>query len=312
VRAAPPPWAALVLAGVGGTCAAVQAAMNAELGQRLESPVVAATINMVGGGVLIVLAVSLLPSMRAGLRVLRAARLPWWTYLGAVGGAFVVTAAAYAVPVLGVAAFTIAQVAGGSFGGLAVDRAGLAPLGRIKLTGPRVAGAVLGLAAVVLAQAGRPLGDLAALLVAVAVLAGVAVALQSALIGRLSAASNSAVGTAVNFGINAPVMLLVLGVWVTAVGWPRHWPEQWYLYLGGALGVCIVTAAVVSVRVVGVLRTGLAIVAGQLAGALLLDVLLPGGPGAAPALMAGAALTMLAVVVAGRGARPAGTPTPLP
>ena len=86
-------------------------------------------------------------------------------------------------------------------------------------------------------------------------------------------------------------------------GWPSGWPAQWYLYLGGPLGVLIVTSLVVGVRAVGVLRTGLAIVGGQLAGALLLDVLTPGGPGASPALVAGSLLTMAAVAVAGRGVR---------
>lgn len=60
-----------------------------------------------------------------------------------------------------------------------------------------------------------------------------------------------------------------------------------------------------SVRSVGVLRTGLAIVAGQLAAAVLLDTLLPVGPNAGPALLAGALLIMAAVVVSGRPVRPA-------
>ncbi|HWH00046.1 MAG TPA: DMT family transporter, partial [Pilimelia sp.] len=253
---------------------------------------------------------------RAGLRALRRARPPWWTYLGGVGGAVFVTGAAYAVPVLGVAVFTVAQVAGSGLGGLGVDRAGLAPVGRLALTGPRVAGAALGVAAVVVSQLGRPVGGLPVAAVAVAVLGGVAVAVQGAVNGRLAAASSPAAGTLVNFAVNLPLMLLAvagLGLLGPAawVAWPTAsvaWPTDWYLFAGGLLGGGIVAALVFAVQAVGVLRTGLAVVAGQLLGALLLDTALPGGPGLSAGAVVGAGLTVVAVVVAGRGGRRAAHP----
>jgi transporter family-2 protein len=200
--------------------------------------------------------------------------------------------------------FTIAQVAGGGVGGLVIDRAGLSPLGRLAMTGPRVAGTALGLGAVVLAQLGRPAGQVVLGALAFAVAGGIAVAFQTALNGRVSAVSTTAAGTAVNFAVNTPVMLLLAAAAVTlGRGWPDDWPPEWYLYVGGLFSVVIVTILVVSVHAVGVLRTGLATVAGQLVGALLLDLVLPGGPGASVPLLAGALLTMVAVVVAGRGRR---------
>jgi transporter family-2 protein len=206
--------------------------------------------------------------------------------------------------------FTPAQVAGGSLGGLAVDRAGLAPVGRLALTGPRIAGGLIGVAAVALAQLGQPVGELAVGLVLLAVAGGVAVALQTALNGRISAASSAAAGVAVNFAVATPAVLLVAALAGALAGPDSGWPTAWYLYTGGLLGVAIVAGLVVGVRAAGVLRTGLALVAGQLGGALLLDTLLPGGPGARPAVLAGAALTLLAVVVAGRAPRrPKGRPT---
>ena len=52
------------------------------------------------------------------------------------------------------------------------------------------------------------------------------------------------------------------------------------------------------------LRLGLAVVAGQLVGAVLLDVLLPeAGAGLAVSTLLGAALTLVAVVVSGRPSR---------
>ncbi|MEV0394862.1 DMT family transporter [Polymorphospora rubra] len=300
-----PGWAALSLATVGGIASAAQSAANAELGIRMGNAALGAVVNNAVGTAVVLAGLLLMPSMRSGLRALWRSGLPWWAYLGGLGGAFFVTAATYAVPVLGVALFTIAQVTGNSFGGLTVDRVGLAPAGRLALTGPRVAGALLGIAAVALAQVSRPYGDLALAGVALAVAGGLAVALQSALNARLSAASSNAAGTAVNFAVSTPAVVaaaVALGV-VPHLSGP--WPTDWYLYLGGVLAVMIVAILLLSVRSVGVLRTGLAIVGGQLGGALLLDLIVPGGPGASLAVLAGALLTVVAVFVSGRVVRPA-------
>jgi transporter family-2 protein len=301
-----PAPAALLLGGLGGVASAAQSAANGTLGERVGSAPLAAMVNNLGGCLILLVGLALMPSMRTGLRMLPRTGLPWWAYLGGLGGGFFVAVAAYAVPVLGVAVFTIAQVAGNSFAGLGVDRAGLGPAGRLPVTPSRLAGAVLGVAAVGIAQAGRPVGELALGLLALAIAGGVAIALQSALNGRVSAASSSAAATAVNFAVSTPPLALLAAA-VGAFGrhWPGQWPGEWYLYIGGALGVVIVTILVVSVRSVGVLRTGLAVVAGQLAGALGLDALTPGGAGVSPALVAGAMLTVAAVVVTGRGVRSA-------
>ncbi|HEX6968338.1 MAG TPA: DMT family transporter [Micromonosporaceae bacterium] len=301
-----PAWAALTVAGLGGLTAAVQSVANAELGERVDNPALAGVINNVGGSLVLIAALLVVPSIRAGLAVLPRAGLPWWAYLGGLGGACIVLAAAYVVPVLGVAAFTIAQVTGNSVGGLAVDRVGLGPVGRLSLSGPRVAGAALGVLAVALAHAGQPIGDLALGAVLFAVLGGAAVALQAALNGRIAAVAGAAAGTAVNFAVGTPAVIAVaaaLGAFARLDA--IRWPTDWYLYAGGLLGVAIVLVLQLAVRSVGVLRTGLAIVAGQLGGALLLDAVLPGGPGVSVPVLAGALLTFAAVVVSGRGGRSA-------
>lgn len=302
----PPPVAvALTLVVLGGTASAAQGAVNAELGQRVGNASLGAVVNNLGGCLLVLLGLLVLPSMRTGLADLRRSRLPWWSYLGGLGGAAIVVLAAYAVPVLGVAVFTIAQVAGGSLGGLASDRVGLAPVGRLPLTAPRVAGALLGVAAVGLAQLGQPVGDLAVGVLLLAVAGGIGVALQAALNGRISAAGSAAAGVAVNFVVSTPAVLLVAALAGAFTGPPIRWPDGWHLYTGGLLGVVIVASLVVGVRAAGVLRTGLALVGGQLAGAVLLDLLLPQGPGVRLPVLAGALFTLLAVLVAGRGPRAA-------
>lgn len=294
-----PTWLALAVASVGGISSALQSAANAELGERVGNASFGAVASTVTGSALIVVGLAAMPSMRRGLRALPAAKLPWWAYLGGICGALFVTIATYVVPVVGVAAFTIAQVTGGSFGGLAVDRAGVAPAGRLPLTAPRVGGAVLGVAAVALAQVDRPIGDLAIDMLALGMLGGAAVAMQGALNGRVSAATTNAAGTAVNFASATPTVLVAGGLLgAFASGWSTRLPTEWYLYTGGTLSVVIVACLLISVRAVGVLRTGLSVVAGQLGGALLLDALLPNAHGASPALLAGAALTAAAVALA--------------
>lgn len=304
-----PSSAALALVVLGGAASAAQGAANAELGERAGDPVLGAVVNNAGGTLLILVGLLALPSMRTGLAELRRARLPWWSYLGGLGGAAIVVIGTYVVPVLGVAVFTIAQVAGSSVGGLGVDRAGLAPVGRLPLTLPRVAGALLGVAAVALAQLGQSVGEIAVGLVLLAVAGGLAVAAQTALNGRVADGGSAAAGLAINFATSTPAVLAVAAL-VGAFAFRPTWPDAWYLYTGGLLGVCIVSSLLVGVRSVGVLRTGLALIAGQLGGALLLDVLTPGGPGLRWPVLAGAVLTLLAVVVAGRGARSPASPAP--
>ena len=132
--------AALAVVVAGGVASAAQGAVNAGMGERTGAPVLGAVVNNLGGCLLVLAGIVALPSMRAGLAGLRRSGLPWWTYLGGVGGAVIVLVAPVVVPVLGVAVFTIAQVAGGSLGGLAVDRAGLAATGHARPVAPALRG----------------------------------------------------------------------------------------------------------------------------------------------------------------------------
>jgi transporter family-2 protein len=293
---------ALALVGLGGVASAGQSLANAELGARLGAPVLGAVVNNLTALAILAVAAAAWPAMRAGVRALRGAGLPWWAYLGGFGGALFVVGATYAVPVLGVAVFTIAQVAGGSAGGLAVDRVGLGPTGRLALTVPRVAGALLGIGAVAIAQLGRPIGDLALGAVLLAVAGGLGVAIQTALNGRVSRASSTVAGLTVNMVVSSPVVL-VIALAAGAFTGLNPWPGDVWLYLGGPLALFVIVTLLIGVQAAGVLRTGLAIVAGQLAGAIVLDLLTPGGPPVGPALLAGSALTFVAVAISGAGAR---------
>jgi transporter family-2 protein len=234
--------------------------------------------------------------------------VPWVQRLGGLGGASLVAVGAAAAPEIGVALLTVGLVAGQTSGGLVVDRLGLGPGGAHGLTVPRVAGALLCLVAVGVSVLGEGAREAAPLLLVLVVGAGFAISIQQALNGRVRRTTGDAgVATLVNFVVGT--LALGLGVLVhTAFSglevrdWPG--PEQWYLYAGGPMGASFVAVAAIVVRRLGVLRLGLAVIAGQLVGALLLDLLLPVHDETVELLtVVGVVLTLVAVVVSGRAAR---------
>jgi transporter family-2 protein len=302
------------LAVVSGLALAVQARINGQLGAALRAidPNGGALTGLLSGvlsfGVGLVLLAVFVPAVPFGRRglgrlfdALGSGRLRWWQCLGGVCGAFLVTTQGLVVATLGVAVFTVAVVAGQVVAGLAVDRAGIGPRGRRLLTVRRTVGALLAIPAVAIAVADQ-FGHTTLLLLAVLPLvAGAGVAWQQAVNGRVTvAARDSLVATLVNFTAGMVALLVVAAVPVAVSGLPARLPGQWWLYLGGPLGIVLIVGAAASARLVGVLVVGLSSVAGQLVGALLLAVVLPAGPtGSVVFPVVGTVLALAAVVVAG-------------
>jgi transporter family-2 protein len=155
------------------------------------------------------------------------------------------------------------------------------------------------------------LGASHALWLAVApALAGVGIAWQQAVNGRVAAAARRdgpalagmLPAALVNFAVGTVALALVAAVEVAMRGLPEPLPARPWLYVGGAMGVLFVAAAVAIVPITGVLLLGLGTVAGQLVGAVLLDLFRPAGqPGGEVQLTAttliGTALTLVAVTV---------------
>ena len=302
--------AGVALAVVSGVALAAQSRINGELAVRLHDAIAAATVSFGSGLLILALVVGALPGGRRGLRALRAAlaagRIRRWQLLGGVCGAFLVASQGLAVATLGVAVFIVALVAGQSVSGLVVDRLGAAPGGSRPVTVTRLAGALLTALAVLLAVFDRLAHPGTLILAVLPLLAGLGIAWQQAVNGHVRAASDSAlVAGLVNFSTGTTVLLLACAVSWTVRGVPGAPPAgDWWLYSGGALGIVFIALGAAVVRHTGVLLLGLGMIAGQVTGALAIDLVAPpptGGPGWNTA--AGAALTLLAVAVAARPAR---------
>jgi transporter family-2 protein len=288
-----------------GALMAIQSRINGDLAARLHDGVAAAVVSFGIGLVVLAVAAAALPPVRRGLASVRAAvrtgRLRWWHLVGGACGALLVLSQGVTVPVLGVAVFSVAIVAGQSVSSLAVDRIGLGPTGRHPLTPARVLGAVLTVVAVLVAvsnQATRP-GLLA--LAVLPALAGVGTSWQQAVNGRVRHFAGSALAAAfINFAAGTAALLVVFAADVALRGWPAgSLPREPSLYLGGLLGIAFIAITASVVRWTGVLLLGLGTIAGQLVTAALIDFLAPGrtgGPGANTLL--GIALTLVAVGIA--------------
>jgi transporter family-2 protein len=293
-----------------GAAVAVQARINGELGQRIDDGVVAALLSFLGGLLVLVVLAATRPQVRCGLSRVAAAvrdhRLRHYQLLGGICGAFVVACQGLTVTTIGVAVFTVAVVAGQTASGLLMDRAGVGPGGPQAVSARRVVGAVLALAAVVLAVSDRLGAPQVLWLALLPALAGVGASWQQAVNGRVGEAAREdgpalagmLPAALVNFGVGIVALALVAAVEVAMRGSPEPLPAQPWLYLGGPLGVLFIGAAAAIVPITGVLLLGLGAVAGQLVGALLLDLFLPVGDDQLTATtLIGTALTLVAVAV---------------
>ena len=194
------------------------------------------------------------------------------------------------------AVFTVAVVGGTVVGGLLIDRF----WGDSRpITVARTVGAAACVVAVVVAGRGVWGGHGTLALVVLPLLAGVAVAVQSALNGRVGTVARSPwPATLVNFVVAATSLGLALVIRFALRGSPAgRLPAEPLFYLAGVIGIGVIAVATVAVRRIGVLVFGLASVAGQLLGAVVLDALTP-GPRPSPATFVGVAITLLALVLA--------------
>jgi transporter family-2 protein len=296
------------LAAISGVMIALQARANGELSLSLDNAPQAALISFSSGLIFITLYALFSKKVKGGLAKIKGAasrkELPKWRLLaGALGGCFVALQTSI-VPLIGVALYSVASIAGQTGTSLLVDRIGLTGGGPKLISPRRVAAAVITILAVLVSVWDKLAGiDFSHLSVIFAVLAGAFVGVQRALNGQINEYSQESYATSLlNFITGTSFLIIFIGLLVIT-GQTELQPlpaGPWWIYTGGVIGVIYIAFTALIVQHLGVLTFTLFSVGGQLIGSLLLDLFVPSeGISVSWYLVSGIAMTYLGVVVGG-------------
>jgi transporter family-2 protein len=297
-----------ILATVSGVMIALQARANGELSHRLDNGVQAALISFGSGLAIIALVALFSPSIKEGVRNLRGAvsrrEIPRWTlFAGALGGTFVAIQT-HTVPLIGVAIYSVASIAGQTAASLLVDRLGITGGGKKKITLRRVAAALFTVIAVLISVADRiEAADLQLFAVFLAGVAGAVVGVQRALNGQINEHSHQSYTTSLLNFLMGTTFLTVFLTLIILLGDNSLSPlptGPWWIYTGGVIGVIYIAFTSKIVQHLGVLTFTLFSVGGNLLGSLVIDLVSPtDGVQVSWYLVTGIAMTYLGVIVGG-------------
>lgn len=287
---------------------AIQARANGELSARLGNSLEAALISF-SSGLLIITVISLFNRrIKDGMSRLRTAvrekRIPRWRlFAGMLGGSFVAIQTNI-VPVIGVALYSVASIAGQALTSLLVDRIGITAGGPKAVSLRRVGAAAITVIAVAVSVIDRiDDGEFSLFALLLAVLAGAFVGVQRALNGQINEFAHESFATSLLNFIMGTAFLLVFLLIMVVISDTTLEPlpaGPWWIYLGGVIGVIYIAFTALIVQHLGVLTFTVLSVGGQLAGSLLLDLLNPQTSDQVGwTLISGIALTYLGVLVSG-------------
>lgn len=297
-----------ILATISGVMIALQARANGELSQRLNNGVEAALISFSSGLLIIAIVAIFSPAIKEGARNLRGAvdrkELPRWTlFAGALGGTFVAIQT-HVVPVIGVAIYSVASIAGQTAASLLVDRLGITGGGKKHITARRLAAAAFTVFAVFISVYDRiEASNLEIYAVVLAGVAGSVVGVQRALNGQINEHSHQSYTTSLlNFIMGTTFLVIFLALLIVFGNTPlTPLPAgPWWIYTGGVIGVIYIAFTSKIVQHLGVLTFTLFSVGGNLLGSLIIDLVSPtAGVRVSWYLVTGIALTYLGVIVGG-------------
>jgi len=291
----------------------MQARANGELSLRMGNPIEAALVSF-GSGLLIISLISIFtPSIRNGMKNLKGAvsrkEIPTWTlFAGMLGGGFVAVQTQI-VPIIGVAIYSVASIAGQTAASLIVDRIGLTGGGKKQITVRRVAAAGVTVLAVLVSVLDRmEAQNLSLFAVIFGCFAGAIVGVQRALNGQINESTHQSFATSwLNFimGTTFLFLFLAIGVLINRAEIVALPSGPWWMYMGGTIGVIYIAFTSTIVQYLGVLTFTLISVGGQLVGSLLIDLYSPTeGVQISAYLVTGIVMTYLGVIVGGVGNLP--------
>jgi transporter family-2 protein len=195
-----------------------------------------------------------------------------------LGGSFVALQT-HIVPLVGVAIYSVAAIAGQTAVSLIVDRICLTGGGVKHISLRRVLAAVVTVGAVFLSVLDRlDAQNFATWTVIFAVGAGALVGVQRALNGQINEfTGQSATTSYLNFimGTSFLLALLVVGIVVNGDELAPLPSGPWWIYTGGVIGVVYIAFTSTIVQHLGVLTFTMFSVGGNLLGSLLIDIVSP-------------------------------------
>lgn len=297
-----------LLATISGAMIALQARANGELSSRLDNGLQAALVSF-GSGLLIIFVITLFNSkIKDGIRNLRTAVANkeiarWKLFAGALGGSFVAIQTQI-VPLIGVAIYSVASIAGQTAMSLVVDRIGLTGGGKKLISPRRVSAAVLTVIAVLVSVWDRiDANNLSMLAVTAGGIAGAVVGVQRALNGQINEHSHQSFTTSLLNFATGTSFLLILIIAGLLMGRNELTPlpsGPWWIYTGGVIGVIYIAFTSTIVQHLGVLTFTLFSVGGQLVGSLIIDLVSPtDGVSVSAYLVTGIVMTYAGVVAGG-------------
>jgi len=299
-----------LLAALSGAMIALQARANGELSHRLDNGLQAALVSF-GSGLIIIFVITLFNSkIKEGIKKLRQSVANkeiarWKLFAGALGGSFIAIQSQI-VPLIGVAIFSVASIAGQTAMSLIVDRLGLTGGGKKMISPRRVLAAFLTVLAVLVSVWDRiDANNLSMLAVFVGITGGAIVGVQRALNGQINEHSQQSFTTSLLNFMTGTAFLLVLIIAGMLLGGNELSPlpsGPWWVYTGGIIGVIYIAFTSTIVQHLGVLTFTLFSVGGQLVASLVIDLISPtDGVSVSAYLVTGIVMTYAGVVVGGVG-----------
>jgi transporter family-2 protein len=297
-----------LLAALSGVLIALQARANGELSHLLGNGLQAALISF-GSGLIIIFAITLFNSkIKVGIKNLRAAVANkeiarWKLFAGALGGSFIAIQTQI-VPLIGVAIFSVASIAGQTAMSLVVDRIGLTGGGKKLISPRRVLAAVLTVLAVLVSVWDRiDASNLSMFAVTAGGVSGAIVGFQRALNGQINEYSHQSFTTSLLNFMTGTTFLLTLTVVGLVLGKNELSPlpsGPWWVYTGGIIGVTYIAFTSTIVQHLGVLTFTLFSVGGQLVASLVIDLISPtDGVSVSAYLVTGIVMTYAGVIAGG-------------
>ena len=297
-----------ILAALSGVLISLQTRANGELSHLINNGLEAALVSFGSGLIIILIITPFNPHIKEGISNLRASvarkEIARWKLLaGALGGSFVAIQT-QVVPLIGVAIYSVASIAGQTAMSLIVDRIGLTGGGKKLISPRRLSAAFITVLAVLVSVLDRiNANNLSKIAVIGGCVSGALVGFRSALNGEINEHSHQSFTTSLLNFISGTTFLIILMVSGLIFGKIHLSPlpaGPWWIYTGGVIGVVYIAFISTIVQHLGVLTFTLFSVGGQLFSSLIIDLVSPtDGVRVSAYLVTGIVMTYLGVIAGG-------------